>query len=70
MPLNKKVKAITNMKPPTPNTGVCAFMGLTNYYIDMWAKHSHTVKPLTILAPKNVILKWTHVGKKCLTRLN
>ena len=33
---HKKSKAINNMTPPTTHKRVHNFMGLVNYYLDIW----------------------------------
>ena len=58
-PLNKKVEAITNLAPPTNRKGVRRFIGLVNYYRDMWGKRSETLAPLTALTSINVKWKWS-----------
>ena len=47
--LNKKVKAINNLAPPTNHKGVQWFIGLVNYYRDMWQGRSEILAPLTKL---------------------
>ena len=37
-PINKKVEALLNMKPPKNTKEVRAFIGIVNYYRDMWTK--------------------------------
>ena len=63
-PINKKVEAIVNMMPPKNQKQVCSFIGLVNYYRDIWAKQSHLLQPLTILTSKKVKFKWTVVEQK------
>jgi len=38
-PLPKKVEAIQHIAPPTSQKQVRSFIGLINYYRDMWPKH-------------------------------
>ena len=46
-PINKKIEAITNTKPPTSRKEVREFIGVVNYYRDKWPRRSHTLVPLT-----------------------
>ena len=46
-PINRKIEAITNMNPPTSQKRVRRFIGVVNYYRNMWPRQSHTVAPLT-----------------------
>ena len=59
-----KVEAIVNMMPPKNKKQVCSFIGLVNYYRDIWAKQSHLLQPLTVLTSNKVKLKWTVVKQK------
>ena len=58
-PLSKKVEAITNLAPPTNRKGVRRFIGLVNYYRDMWGKRSEILAPLTALTSINCKWQWT-----------
>jgi hypothetical protein len=52
-PVAKKVQAIHNLKPPTTTTKqLRSFIGIVNYYCDMWIKQSHILAPLTRLVGK------------------
>ena len=52
------------MTPPTSTKQVRSFIGLVNYYRDMWAIHSHIIQPLTALTSYKVRFKWTDVEQK------
>jgi hypothetical protein len=58
-PLSKKVEAIPNLAPPTNRKDVRRFIGLVNYYRDVWGKRSEILAPLTALTSINVKLTWT-----------
>ena len=48
-PMNKKLEAIKSMVPPNPQKEVHNFIGVINYYRNMWPMRSNTLAPLTIL---------------------
>ena len=62
--INKKVEAIVNMKPPKNTKYVRYFIGIVNYYRDMWAKRSHLLHPLTALTLHKVRFKCTDLEQK------
>ena len=49
------------MKPPTSRKEVQRFMGVVNYYRDMWLRRSHTLAPLTRMTLNKRKFKWTKV---------
>ena len=46
-PLPNKVQAITQIARPTSTKHVRSFVGLVNYYKDMWPRRAHFLTPLT-----------------------
>ena len=60
-PLVKKVTAIENIAPPKTQKQVRRFVGLINYYRDMWPRRVHILAPLTKLTSKNVKFHWGEV---------
>ena len=63
-PLAKKVEAFLSIAPPTNKKELRRFIGLVNYYRDMWAQCSETLAPLSPLTFKNVKWLWTEVEQK------
>ena len=47
------------MKPPTSQKEVCTFIAVVKYYHNMWARHSHTLVPLTNIATSKYKFKLT-----------
>ena len=43
--IHKKIAEINNMKPPTSQKEVRQFLGVVNYYRNMWARCSNTLAP-------------------------
>ena len=57
-PTTKKVHAITNIAPPTNKKELRRFIGLVNYYRDMWIRRSHVLAPLASLISKTTKWVW------------
>ena len=60
-PVNKKVESMVNITPPIDQKQVCSFIGLVNYYMDIWGKRSYLLQLLTALTSNKVKFKWTPV---------
>ena len=63
-PLDKKVEAMRKIAPPKTKKELRGFIGLVNYYRDMWSKRSHILAPLAALTSKTVKWKWEAVHQK------
>ena len=57
-PITKKVDAIINMAPPTTTRDVRRFVGMVNYYRDMWIRRSDVLAPLTKLCSTKTTFEW------------
>ena len=55
--MDNKMQAITNIKPPTSQTELRQFIGVVNYYRDIWARRSHTLAHLTKITSSKVKFK-------------
>ena len=60
-PLPKKVEAISRILPPKTKRQLRRFLGMVNYYRDMWKRRSHILSPLSKLVSKSVKWKWTAI---------
>jgi len=58
-PQPKKVEAIQRISPPTNKKQLRHFLGMVNYYRDMWRHRSHLLAPLSSMVSKTVPFKWT-----------
>ena len=57
------------MKVPTTKRQLRRFIGMLNYYRDMWPRRADLLAPLSRLTSKTVPWKWTAVEQKAFTDL-
>ena len=60
-PVQSKVQKILDLAPPNNIKQLRTFLGMVNYYQDMWMRRSHILAPLNALNKKKAKLKWTDV---------
>ena len=58
-PDQKKVDAIFQIAKPTGKRDVRRFIGMVNYYRDLWIRRSHVLAPLTKIAGASAKWQWT-----------
>ena len=57
-PQPKKVEAILRLKPPKTKRQLRHFLGMVNFYRDVWRRRSHILSPLTGLVSKTAKFQW------------
>ena len=57
-PQPKKVEAIQRMLLPTNKQELRCFLGMVNYYHDIWKQRLHTIAPLTAIASPAAMWTW------------
>ena len=57
-PQPKKVEAIMRLTPPTTKRQLRCFLGMINYYRDMWRPRSHILAPLTAMCSAKAKYVW------------
>jgi transposase InsO family protein len=57
-PQPKKVEAILRLAAPTTKRQLRHFLGMVNFYRDMWKRRSHILAPLTGLVSNKVSFVW------------
>jgi hypothetical protein len=63
-PQPKKVEAIMQLTPPTTKRQLRYFLGMINYYQDMWRRRSHILAPLTAMCLAKAKFVWTDKEQK------
>lgn len=63
-PLENKVDAITKFVVPKHNRDLRKFVGIVNYYRDVWPGRAHTMTPLPKLIGKTAKFCWTEEHQK------
>jgi hypothetical protein len=68
-PSQKKVEAIFQIKPPTTRKQLRQFIGMVNYYPDMWPQRSHFLAPLSSLTSAKVKWQWTNEHQEAFDKM-
>ena len=68
-PLPKKVEAILRLTPPKTKKQLRRFIGMVNFYRDMWKHRSDTLAPLCELTSAKAKWKWTEVHQQHFERM-
>jgi RNase H-like domain found in reverse transcriptase/Reverse transcriptase (RNA-dependent DNA polymerase) len=63
-PQPTKVEAIMQLTPPTTKRQLRQFLGMINYYRDMWRRRSHILAPLTVMCSAKAKFVWTDKEQK------
>ena len=58
-PQPEKVKAISELKPPTTSKGVREFLGMVGYYRKFISRFADAARPLTRLTRREIKFEWT-----------
>jgi hypothetical protein len=64
-PTNKKVDAILKLEHPTTRKQLWSFIGMVNYYRDMWPARSKVLAPLTAVTSAKVKWSWDPIHANC-----
>ena len=65
----KKVQSILQIERPHNRRSLRKFLGLVNYYRDMWPRRSHFLAPLSSLVSINVRWNWSDECQKAFTQI-
>ena len=63
-PQAKKIKKMLALNPPKNKTELRGFVGMVNYYRDMWQGRSSVLAPLTQMCGKNEKFEWNEQMQK------
>ena len=68
-PQFKKIQAILGIKPPNNQRQLRRFIGMINYYRDVWRGRSHYLEPLTQMVGKRSNFKWGNEQQQAFDKL-
>jgi hypothetical protein len=57
-PQPKKVAALMRLTPPKTKRQLRRFLGMVNYYHDMWRRRSHLIAPLSAMVSEKTKFVW------------
>ncbi len=63
------MEAILKLAPSTKRKELRKFIGMINYYRDIWPQRAHLLTPLTALTSKKVKFVWTEVHQKAFDKM-
>ena len=67
-PWKKKIDAVLRLQPPSNIKELRAFLGMVNYYRDVWPQRTHTLAPLTAMTGK-APFHWTPLHQKAFEQM-
>src|SRR5687767_3920311 len=68
-PITKKVKAILKLAPPTKRKELRKFIGMINYYRDIWHQSAHLLTLLAAMTSERVKWKWMEEHQKAFDKM-
>ena len=68
-PLTAKVEAIQRIAEPKNKRELRKFIGIVNYYRDMWVRRSHILAPLAKLTSKESKWVWTELESRSFQKM-
>ena len=68
-PTLKKVEAILKLEKPSNRRELRRFIGMVNYYRDMWPQRSHLMAPLSSMTSSKVKWNWTEECSQAFAKL-
>ena len=68
-PLTSKVEAIARIAPPKNKRELRRFIGIVNYYRDMWIRRSHVLAPLAKLTSKDAKWVWSELENRSFQKM-
>ena len=68
-PVHNKIEAIPKIKAPKTRKELRQFIGIVNYYRDMWFRRSELLAPLTSLTSNKVKFEWLSTHQQAFEKI-